>query len=246
MIYCIGDSHISFFSGNEKMVEIYPIYSGNYIQYIKGYLSYIFYTLRNQTFDKYEYIKTYRIGAVLAYSLNKQKTTLKGREKIFRLLKKIPAGSMVLFSFGEIDCRAHIQKQAKRQQVEVSKVIDETVKVYGEFLDEVQMLGYHIYVWNAIPNIGNFISEEFPAIGTLEERMNIVNEFNNKVKNFCKNSEKNFITITDELLDIKNKLDKKYYIDNIHLSQSAIQLLKSKYVNDFDFGLKKGKKYNGK
>lgn len=234
-IYCIGDSHISFFSGNNNMIEIYPIFHGSVLKYIKSMIIYTYRTLRFQTFDRYTYFKVYRIGAVLAYSLNKQNTTLKGREKIFRLLKRTPVGSRVLFAFGEIDCRAHIQKQAQKQQIEVSKVIDDTIKAYGEFLDEVQKLGYHVYVWNAIPNIGNFISEEFPAIGTLEERMNIVNEFNNKVKNFCENSEKKFITIADELLDADNRIDKKYYMDDIHLSHLAMDLLKLKYSQYFNF-----------
>ncbi len=234
-IYCIGDSHISLFSGNNNMIEIYPIFHGSVLKYIKSMIIYIFRTLRFQTFDRYTYFKVYRIGAVLAYSLNKTNTTLKGREKIFKLLKKIPKRSKILFSFGEIDCRAHIQKQVEKQQIEVSKVIDDTVKAYAEFLNEVQMLGYQVYVWNAIPNNGNFISKEFPAIGTLEERINIVNEFNKKVKLFCENSGIFFITIIDELSDADNRIDKKYYMDDIHLSHLAMDLLKLKYSQYFNF-----------
>lgn len=221
------------------MIEIYPIYNNNLLQYFIDFSRYIFNTIRYKTFDKYKYIKVYRIGSVLAYSLNKQNTTLKGREKIFRLLNKIPYESKILFAFGEIDCRTHIKKQSQKQRIEVSKIIDDTIKAYGEFLDEIQNLGYHVHVWNVIPNAGDFESEEFPAIGIMDERFNIVVEFNEKLRKYCENTNKVFLSIMDNLVaNNYYKVNPEYYMDNIHLSEKAIALLNVNNAKGFDFTLK--------
>ena len=53
-LYCVGDSHVSFFSGQEKMVEIYPYYK-NFFQYIRS---------------KYLFLKRERIDCVHDEFLN--------------------------------------------------------------------------------------------------------------------------------------------------------------------------------
>ncbi len=117
-------------------------------------------------------------------------------------------------------------------------MIDDTIKAYGEFLDEVEKLGYHVHVWNVIPNAGDFESEEFPASGTMDERLNIVVEFNEKLKKYCENSNKVYITIIDNLMYNDKKPNIEYYMDNIHLSEKAISLLNVNNAKELDFTLK--------
>ena len=117
------------------------------------------------------------------------------------------------------------------------------LEVYPNFnfllLDEIQNLGYHVHVWNVIPNAGDFESEEFPAIGIMDERFNIVVEFNEKLRKYCENTNKVFLSIMDNLVaNNYYKVNPEYYMDNIHLSEKAIALLNVNNAKGFDFTLK--------
>ena len=54
--------------------------------------------------------------------------------------------------FGEIDCRAHVLKQAARRSVPVSVVVEELAQNYFSVVEEVVALGYEVIVYNAIPS----------------------------------------------------------------------------------------------
>jgi len=109
-IYCIGDSHASFFSGYDRIQLGWP----------------------NKTFNKkYFFLKSYRLGPVLAYNLCKFKTRSRGREKLLYILTHlIPLGSKVLFCFGEIDCRAHLLRQSEIQKRDIYDIVRECVDRY--------------------------------------------------------------------------------------------------------------------
>ena len=85
-IYCVGDSHVSFFSGVNLIQPLFP----------------------EKSIDYYPYFKTARLGPALAYNLCEEGTQSLGREKLFDFLQKRHVSDCILLSFGEIDCRAHI------------------------------------------------------------------------------------------------------------------------------------------
>jgi len=137
--------------------------------------------------------KTFRIGAVLAYSLSKYDSSLKGRElikvlldrKIPREYRQIPPNSNVLLSFGEIDCRAHIIRNGIKWKRDVETIIEDTVGSYFSVIYEIKELGYNPIVWGVIPSghRKRFAeNKEFPAFGTCQERNYITKLFNNYLK----------------------------------------------------------------
>ena len=119
-IYCIGDSHAGFFSGYDRMQPGWP----------------------NKSTNKYSFLKSYRLGPVLAYNLCNFKTRSKGREKLLYILTHfVPLGSKVLFCFGEIDCRAHLLKQSEIQRRDIHDIIRECVDRYFTVIKDTKKKG---------------------------------------------------------------------------------------------------------
>ena len=210
IIYCIGDSHVSFFSGQDKMQLPWP----------------------HKSNDRLAFFKTFRLGAVLADSLSKYGSSMKGRELLFVLLdrrmpmvefRSIPPKSKVLFCFGEIDCRFHILKQSIQRDVEVEVVVEETVNKYVNVLKEFQALEYEILVWNVIPPTNPAkTNPEYPHYGKYSERIKATMLFNNFLKKKCTDFKFNFIDIYDQLIEKNYHANMNYYMDEIHLSQKAM------------------------
>lgn len=217
--YCIGDSHVSFFSGLNRIIDLWPFEVNNNI---RGF-------------------KCYRLGPVLAYNLSVYGSTTKGRELLMILLnrgvpdekKLIPSGSRIILCFGEIDCRAHIQKIAEKKNLAIEDVIEHTVRSYIKVIKEIHDLGYELYVWNAIPNNGDSENKDFPSVGTKKERINICLIFNKLLAKYCSELNVEFLTILDKLIN-NGVPDSYYYMDSIHLSPKAFPLFKEKYAEKFD------------
>lgn len=210
VIYCIGDSHVSFFSGSDKIQPLWPL---------------------NST-DELTFFKTFRLGAVLADSLSRYGSAMKGRELLFILLDRkipvlqlrpIPPGSRVLFCFGEIDCRFHIVKQAEMKSSSIESVASEVADRYSQVLKEVQDVGYEILVWNVIPPTNPTVQNpEFPHYGDYAQRIIATEHFNKRLKS---NAERNgfiFIDVYDKLIDENRNANLEFYMDQVHLSQKAM------------------------
>lgn len=215
-IYCIGDSHVNFFSGQNKINGLWP----------------------NPSNDILPYFRTFRLGAVLAYNLCEYGTRKKGRELLFVLLDRdvpiqartIPPQSKLLLCFGEIDCRAHLLKQAELQKRDIPSVVEECVERYFSVICEIQQLGYEVFVWNVIPSsrYNSIPNKEFPVYRTCLERNHVTQLFNNYLKDLCSSAGAKFISIFDELIDEHGLTRTEYYFDYIHLSQKAISFALAK------------------
>jgi hypothetical protein len=229
-IYCIGDSHVDFFSGQNKVQPIWPEPSN----------------------DILPYFRTYRLGAVLAFSLCEYGTRQKGRELIYVLLdrdvplpdREISPESKTLLCFGEIDCRAHLLRQAELQKRDIASVVEECVERYFSVILEIQQLGYEVLVWNAIPSSrhDHIPNKEFPAYGTCLERNRVTRLFNSYLSDLCSSSDAKFISIFDDLVDSQGLTRMEYYSDQVHLSQKAMPLALTKIeemVGDLN-AIKKG------
>jgi hypothetical protein len=220
-IYCIGDSHVNFFSGQNEVQQLWPKPSN----------------------DVLPYFKTFRLGAILAYNLCKYGTRKKGRELLFVLLdrnvpiqnREIPPESKLLLCFGEIDCRAHLLKQAEIQKRDITAVVEECVKRYFSVISEIKELGYETLVWNVIPTSrhDHIPNREFPVYGTCLERNHVTRLFNNCLSDICSSTGVEFISIFDELVDEQGLTREEYYFDYIHLSQKAMPLVIEKVKEIF-------------
>jgi hypothetical protein len=203
-IYCIGDSHVNFFSGQDMIQPKWP----------------------EKSIDLIPFFKTFRLGAVLAYNLCKLDTKMKGREKLFSLLKQIPKESTIMLCFGEIDCRAHLLKQAEIQNRKINIITKECVDRYVSVIKEVKNLNYNIIIWNVTPSspTGFPDSQDYPTYGTCRERNSVTRLFNQFLEEQLINESIQFISIFEKLINKRGITLARFLMDDIHLSQAAMPL----------------------
>lgn len=204
-IYCIGDSHASFFSGRDGMQPAWPAPAENALPFFR----------------------VIRLGPVLAYSLYRSGSQSRGRENLFKAIRKIPARSKVLLCFGEIDCRNHILKQAELQKREIESVVAECVERYTSVAGELMHMGFEIILWGVpASSPDNFAqNNEFPTYGNCTDRNRATIFFNRFLAQWCLSNSAKFISIFDELIDEDGRTKKDLYSDQIHLSQKAMPLV---------------------
>lgn len=210
-IYCVGDSHANFFSGFDEMQPEWP---------------------SDGIKNGHPFFKAFRIGPVLAYNLCRNNSSTRGREKLMELLSQFPPKSNVLFCFGEIDCRAHIVLQVKRQSRTVEAIIKTVADRYFSVVKEVQGMGFTPLIWNVIPSAPTDINSKInvPAKylfhGTQKERNDVTRRFNAYLKTLAKDRDIFFMDFFDKLMNEDGSVKLEYYCqDDIHLSQRAMPIV---------------------
>lgn len=202
-IHCIGDSHVSFFSGRNSLQPAWPLHVNDIIPSFR----------------------TYRLGAVLAYSLVSLNTTMQGREKLFELLKEIPRGSSVIMCFGEIDCRVHLVKQSEKQNRPLKNVVVECVDRYFGVLKEIKK-DFKVIAWAVIPSTPSeiILDPRYPHFGTNMERNAASKFFNERLALLCQKEGITFLSIFDKLVNPDGSTNDRFLVDKVHLSQKAMPL----------------------
>ena len=160
MIHCIGDSHSAVFSGIDKMTPEWPMRSD----------------------DKLPWFRTYRLGPVTAYQLERKLPTIQG------LINRvgISKDDTILFCCGEVDCRAHLVKQMEVQNRTSKDIVRECVDRYISAVLQVMSWGINVSVWGPIASWHP--SKQYtggPSFGDCLERNNVTKEFNDYAKVLC-------------------------------------------------------------
>lgn len=205
-IYCIGDSHVCLFSGQDAIQPGWPTRSE----------------------DLLPFFVTHHLGGALAYNLTRKETQTRGRENLFTILETaVPPGGQVLLSFGEIDCRAHVLKQAARRNVSRETVVAECLDHYFQVVREVQARGFQVIVYNAVPSAiprarKSRRDDDFVAVGGWRERNHAIREFNAGAKRRCADCGAKFLETAGAFVTAEGKAVGWYYFDAIHLSQRAM------------------------
>ncbi|WP_141563294.1 hypothetical protein [Teichococcus rhizosphaerae] len=209
-IYAIGDSHVRFLAGKDETSQAVGLNHG--IKLYRGMVP--------------EFVGLH-LGAGLAFHLGSKGTRTHATEKIEALLNTndiVPKGAKVLFSFGEVDCRAHICQQAERQGRLISEIVDQICKKVIEFFDVVASRGYRPIAWGPIaPTWQDAINDpRYPVYGTFAQRKEATLRFNNTLKLLCVERGYSFLSIAESLFQPADGMtDKQYYCDNVHCSQAA-------------------------
>lgn len=207
-IHCIGDSHVSFFGGQDVIQPGWPQHSQ----------------------DLLSFFVTHHLGGALAYNLTRMGTNVRGREKLFEVLEQaVPAAGNVLLSFGEIDCRAHVLKQAAKRGVSSAAIIAECLEQYFHVVREVQARGFQVIVYNAVPSAiprprKSGRDDDYVAVGSQSERNEAIRQFNAGAKARCADLRVSFLETFPALVDAEDRTRRWYYFDAIHLSQRAMPL----------------------
>lgn len=218
-IYCIGDSHSSFFAGLNEIQRVWPVKAKQILPFFK----------------------VFPIGQTLAYNLINTKSTSKGREKLFEILnQEIPKNEYVMLCFGEIDCRAHLLKQSRVQNKKIDVIVNECVDRYFSVILEIKKINPNVIIWNVVPStrlekIGNNL---YPIVGSCKERNEITKLFNHTLHKKCQTNNIYYISIYDKLMDESGLTNTSYYMDEIHLSQKAMPITLKTINNRLKINLK--------
>ncbi len=208
VVYCIGDSHVCFFSGQDRIQPDWPAKSD----------------------DQLPWFKTYRIGSSLAYNLTRHGTQTRGRERLFEVLDmRVPVGGFVLLSFGEIDCRAHLVKQSRMRGLPIEKVVEVCLDEYFKVVREIVARGFRVIVYNVVPSRlrttgGGALkdADAFVTTGSWRERNHASRLFNDGARLRCESCDALFLENFPHLVDGQDKTIQWYFWDSIHLSQRAM------------------------
>jgi hypothetical protein len=188
VIYCFGNSHVSIFSGQDVMVPIWP----------------------DRSTDILPDFRTFRIGPVTAYQ------AVKHLDRIQDILNETDfkrEEDTILFVFGEVDIRAHIVEQSKKQDVPAVIITKEVVNRYFEALNTMRLLEYNVVVFGCI---AGFKLKEggqeppWPHSGTCKERNIITKVFNDQLERKCQSVNIPFISVFEEMLKSDGETKVKY------------------------------------
>jgi hypothetical protein len=204
--YCIGDSHISVFAGRERLQRLWP----------------------ERARGAFPNLCVFHIGPVLAWSLARERSTARGRELAFEVLHhEVPRGAEVIFCFGEIDCRVHVQRQMERQHAAMETVIGGITANYAAFLADVAREGFRPIVWAVIGSSLN-TAEDVPAlpeVGSTRERNEFTRCFNAQMRAVCVERRYGFVSIFSRLVTADLQTRGEFLFDGWHLGNRALPLL---------------------
>jgi hypothetical protein len=161
------------------------------------------------------------LGPILCYSFSKEKL---GRCDIRKF--NLKENDVIVFCFGEIDCRCHIHKYVN-ENIRYEEVIDNMIDNYFEAiklnLDLIQ-INIKVCVYNVVPPIQKFNTwenPEYPFLGTDDERKNYVLYFNQKLKLKCEENGFIFFDIYYNYVDGNGFLRKDMSDNNVHIKEKS-------------------------
>lgn len=210
-VIILGDSHVNFFSGNEKL-SFLPI--GKEINTCVNHTSYPFTALH--------------IGPCLAYNCNRFHTTFAFREKVEYLCRDfIAPHARILSCLGEIDLRVHVLKQARLQNRTYRQIVDDILEQYLAFLLRLQDAGYQTACWGPIASQKENcpLDPQFPRNGSETERNLATAYFNQRLSDLCQKHGILFLSIFEQMITSDYQTREEYLsADHCHLGQSALSL----------------------
>lgn len=167
-------------------------------------------------------VKSHYLDSTLCYNI--------GMEGLKRLdIRKLPIGNedILIFCYGEIDCRCHIKKHIT-SKVSYQKIIDVIIYRYFKVIKlniKLSRLNLKVCVYNLPPPIRNDDSSE-RIVGTDEERKGYYLYFNRMLKIYCKKYKYLYFDVYDKYCDDEGFLKKE-------LSDGRCHIYDGKYLQEF-------------
>jgi len=161
-------------------------------------------------------INTNWLGPKLCYSFGRDKKDLLDIKKF-----NVQDGDIVIFSFGEIDCRCHIHKYITLTNP-YTNIIDDIVNNYFEAIKEnvSQFKDLKVCVFNVIPTVKKSTiqgSDDYPHLGSDEERKSYILYFNKKLKEKCIEYNFIFFDVYNNYMDNDGFLSKSLSNGDVHI-----------------------------
>jgi lysophospholipase L1-like esterase len=175
-------------------------------------------------------IINHHLGPLLCYTFGRKCIS---KFKKFDIKKfNIKDGDTIIFCLGEIDCRCHIHKHIT-DIITYQHIINDIVNRYFKTIQlNISILNIklkNVCVYNIVPPIqrhNTIENNEFPYVGTDEERKQYVLYFNEKLKEKCIEYNYIFFDIYEKYVDENGFLNKKLSDDNVHINNGI-------HINNF-------------
>ena len=158
------------------------------------------------------------VGAATAYNLASEKSSSGGGNRVKKLLDDIdPGSSAILLCFGEIDCRAHIVKQAYLQKKSIKDISVQAAKSYFDFALELQKKGFNIIIYGPYGS-----GSQFNSFGLEEHRNLAVKYFNCSLIEHCLRNQIYFFSLNSLLVNPSSLSTRRTWLtDDVHLPEDG-------------------------
>lgn len=190
------------------------------------------------TYDLIHPFITHHLGAATAFNLGSQSSQTGSFHKLQTVLNKIDKrDSVIVFEFGEIDCRLHIYNQFRKSNrtKSIKQIIDKTISNYLKVVEEVAHRGYKVAILSPTPTgvEENLYQKEFFANFKIRDR--ITRRFHQSLKEEAEKQGLIYLDLYSLVTAKKGGIMKKYRQDEVHLNSAVIpltiSLLKAKKLN---------------
>ena len=137
----------------------------------------------------------------------------------------VKENDIVIFCFGEIDCRNHVHKHITIEKT-YKIVIEEIANSYFEAIKN-NVKHYNSVktcIFNVIPPTRGFnvsAGHPYPFLGTDKERKLYYTYMNEKLKKLCQKNNYFYFDIYNESCDVEGFLKKEYSDGNVHLRNTT-------------------------
>jgi len=227
MIYIIGDSHVSVFSGTDTM----DINGERHIQPEFGTC----YTISGGSLKSHNVFEQriphfypIKVGSYTAYNSYSKLPIIEQAISEYAITEN----DYIFLCFGEIDIRNHIGPQADKTGITIEESIALCVEKYTNTI---------LYLKNKYPNIGVYGSPA-SSIGWTSTygykdvvyRNNMTIIFNSILGKMCEDNNILFKDISSDMMLPDGTTNQKFIMDDIHLSQMAMPLLEKEFKNLVD------------
>jgi hypothetical protein len=227
MIYIIGDSHVSVFSGTDKglngLRHIQPEFGTCYT--LSGG------SLRphNVFEQRIPYFCPIKIGSNTAYNSFDKLPVIEQVIEEYEISEK----DYIFLCFGEIDIRNHIGFNAEAEDILITEGIYRCVDRYMKTVDYLNDKYSNVGVYGSPPSsrkgdspVKEYKDEIFRNVMT--------KEFNKHLKYNCNKNDIIFKDISEKLMLENGRTDPKFIMDDIHLSQEVMPFLKEEFKDLID------------
>lgn len=202
-IHTFGDSHAYY-----GWKDILP----------NGFQRVLFNTKRLFNPKKFIGIETHHLGPILCYTFGKD---VFDRCDISQRKHKVKDGDIVIFSFGEIDCRCHINKyDFGSYKALIENIILKYYEAIEKNIKKCKAKIHTVCVYNIPPPAVNKESNEnpnFPFVGDDLTRKKYHKYFNNKLLEYSQRYGYTFIDVYKEYSDKNGFLNERFSDGIIHI-----------------------------
>jgi hypothetical protein len=227
MIYIIGDSHVSVFSGTDKTFDglrhIQPEF-GTCYTLKQGQLR----KKINRFEQQIPYFCPIKVGSYTAYNSYNKLPKIEQAIEEYNITPK----DFVFLCFGEIDIRNHIGFHAIKNGKDLDGTIRECVDRYMNTVLYLKNKGFKIGVY--APPCSSVGLGTHADYGDVYIRNKMTIAFNDYLKQRCDNHNIIFKDISKKMMLPDGSTDQKYIMDDIHLSQNAMLLLVEEFLEIID------------